>query len=667
VAKWGRAAGCGPWKARLAIACALGLALWWLLACPVRAAKTQANAPSLIVILLPGTSLVDWQRADAPHLHALMAGGALAVMNTRTARTGSDKTRESEASVLLTLGSGARAAGDNLRLRFVSAGQSVLPGGVTAAELYQRRMGSAPPGGAWVDVDWPRVLGVNKGRGYDIHLGNLADALAARGVSVQAGGGQYALPLVCNSLGTAQVSPTLRVPPSRAVCVVWDADNDIARADQVVGRAMRLEAQAQGRVLVLSPFASGADYARGARLTPAALWGAGVAPGLLFSRSTRRTGLVTDTDFAPSVADYFGAALPALPFGQAWTVRPVPHAEARVLRLQAGAYRQASGMRVLPAFAVVLGLYMLACSAAVFRGQRGASALASFPVVSLAALLLSGSVFEWAVWLAVLGSGAALLMRSLGAARAVTIFCALVVGVGVIDLLCGDPLMRYSLLGYSAIEGARYYGIGNEAMGVFVGAALCLAWRLWPVVKQRWGRWGIAVGLIGLATLLGLPAFGAKAGSVFVAVPTFGVLLWMLSGRRLRRQSVLILAALAVCAMAGIVLLDRHAGGAQSHVGQAVARITQGGLGEAWDIVARKLSVEGHLLVRSAWAVLLWSGVVGLSLLAQHKRADKHLSALLMSGAVAAGASLAFNDAGTVACALCLAVVWSTSASARNK
>ncbi len=642
----------------------LCFALLCVLTCPSLSQSAKSSTPSLIIVLLPGTSLAGWQRADAPALHRLMAQGALAVMNTRTARTSSDKARETGESAALTLGSGARAAGDRGQAHFVSPAQIMLPMGITAAELYGRRMGMAPPPGAWVDTDWPRLLRANAGQGYDIRLGSLADGLAARGVVVQAGGGRFALPVACDSRGTVQVIPALFLPPARPACLIWDAGSDTAAADAVVGDAMHLEAQWGGRVLALSPFASDSDYKRGRRLTPAALWGAGVAPGLLLSRSTRRAGLVTDTDFAPSVADYFGAALPALPFGQAWTVQAAPNAEAQVRRLQSEAYRQALGMRVLPVFAVVLGLSVLACSMALLRG-RGAP-VALFPVVSLAALLLSGSVWEWAIWLAVLGVSAALWARARGAAQAVTAACALIAAVVAVDLACGSPLMRYSLLGYSAVEGARYYGIGNEAMGVLIGAALCLAWRAWPAAKQPWGYWVIAAGLIGLAVLLGLPAFGAKAGSVFVAVPAFGVLLWKLSGRRWGWPSVLILLALAVCAMAGIVLLDKHAGGAQSHVGQAVARITQRGLGEAWDIAARKLGVEMHLLGRSAWAVLLCCSVMGLALLAKPKRSDKHLSALLSSGAVAAAASLAFNDAGVVACALCLAVVWSTAAVGRN-
>lgn len=644
----------------------LCLALLVVLLCPASTQALPPPTPSLIVVLLPGTSLDDWRRANAPHLHALMAQGALAVMNTRTARTSSDKARETPSSAMLTLGSGARASGDEGQVRFVPPQSVVLPHGVTAAQLYTRRMGSAPPPGAWVDTDWPRVLRANEGRGYDIRLGGLADGLAAHGIAVQAGGGRWALPLACTGAGTVQVVGTLAVPPPRPACVIWDAGPDPAAADGTLALAMHWEAQAKGRVLALSPFVSDTDYARGKRLTPAALWGAGIVPGLLVSRSTRRAGLVTDTDFAPTVAEMLGASLPGLPFGQAWTVQPSARAEAQAARLQAGAYRQAGGMRVLPVFAVALGVYVLACSLALHR-RRGSPALAVLPVLSIAALTVSGSAWELAAWLAVLGIATALGTRLGGPAQTVTGLCAVLVGTLTIDLLRGDPLMRQSMLGYSAVEGARYYGIGNEAMGVLVGAALGLAWRVWPAARKPWGQWSIGAALAGLAVLLGLPAFGAKAGSVFVAIPAFGALLWMLSGRRLGRASAMGLAVFALCAMAGIVLLDRHAGGGSSHVGQAAARIVQGGPGEAWDIASRKLNVELHLLGHSAWAVALWGEAAGLALLARQGRHDRFLRVLLTAGAAAAGTSLAFNDAGTVACVLCLACVWSVAASGSDK
>ncbi|HEX5322662.1 MAG TPA: hypothetical protein VFW40_02670, partial [Capsulimonadaceae bacterium] len=40
-----------------------------------------------VLLLLPNTTLRDWQSANAPHLHQIMATGSIALMNARTAET----------------------------------------------------------------------------------------------------------------------------------------------------------------------------------------------------------------------------------------------------------------------------------------------------------------------------------------------------------------------------------------------------------------------------------------------------------------------------------------------------------------------------------------------------------------------------------------------------
>jgi len=120
-----------------------------------------ARPGPLIVILLPGTSLQDWKTADAPNLHFLMSRGALAVMNTRTARLPGDKERETPESAVLTLGAGSRAA--------------------------------APMTDPLSDkASWDAALRANTHLGYDVHLGNLTDALTSAGLQMAASRSGYA-------------------------------------------------------------------------------------------------------------------------------------------------------------------------------------------------------------------------------------------------------------------------------------------------------------------------------------------------------------------------------------------------------------------------------------------------------------------------------------------
>ena len=78
-----------------------------------------------------------------------------------------------------------------------------------------------------------------------------------------------------------------------------------------------------------------------------------------------------------------------------------------------------------------------------------------------------------------------------------------------------------------ALAGIRFYGIGNEYMGVLIGGALLLA----ASVRTDTPAAGVGIGLwFGLvAFVLSFPAYGAKAGGAITAVTIF-VIAW----RRLR-------------------------------------------------------------------------------------------------------------------------------------
>ena len=614
-------------------------------------------AKTLVVVLLPGTSLSDWQRADAPNLHEVLATGALAVMNTRTARLPSDRVRETPESAVLTLGAGARAAGGPEATDFQRVDLAAPGVGVTAGALWTRRMGRRAPPGSRVNTQWPRLLRENAGRDYDIHLGNLAVALRRAGVTVKAIGGPLADALAADDAG--MIGPPTPHPggvDAGERCLIWDAGSDVAGADRSLGAL--LARLGDGRVIVLSPCASDAAYARGERLCPIVVWGVDVVPGLISSSSTRRAGLVADTDFAVTVGDYFGIGVqgfPARPFGaSAWKFHRAEQSIDQVAALDAGAVRQWRGMHALPFLAVLLGLWMLAWTAlATFRRLPAWAGLV--PAVVILALLVSVSDLSFALWTV----GLALLIVAawrLNPERLSFGLTAAFVGVAAADMLLGDPLMRSGLLGYSAIEGARYYGIGNEAMGALVGACLVTADRLWPRLPAR-RRHGLWAGLGLVTVLLGSPAAGAKAGGLVVALAAFGGYGWLRSGRHGNWRVAALAGMGIVAALLLVALLDsRLAIGRQSHFGQAVARLQAGGAREWGDIVVRKLAVEGRLLYHSAWACPVWGGLASLWWLTRQRVKDDQ--PLVGAGLLAVAACLLVNDAGTVAAALCLSLLW---------
>ena len=95
----------------------------------------------------------------------------------------------------------------------------------------------------------------------------------------------------------------------------------------------------------------------------------------------------------------------------------------------------------------------------------------------------------------------------------------------IVDGLLGGHLIRQSFLGYDPIIGARYYGIGNEYMGVVIGAVLLMvaAWLEWKRPTGRWVKIGTAFLFVFLVLYFAAPFWGTNAGGALAASAGFGV------------------------------------------------------------------------------------------------------------------------------------------------
>ena len=89
---------------------------------------------------------------------------------------------------------------------------------------------------------------------------------------------------------------------------------------------------------------------------------------------------------------------------------------------------------------------------------------------------------------------------------------ALAAGVICIDLLTGARLQLNGVVGYSALQGGRYAGMGIVVMGVFIAGAMMAAGWLAHLVPQR-HRTLVFAAMGGLGVVLvGSPSLGADAG-----------------------------------------------------------------------------------------------------------------------------------------------------------
>ena len=134
----------------------------------------------------------------------------------------------------------------------------------------------------------------------------------------------------------------------------------------------------------------------------------------------------------------------------------------------------------------------------------------------------------------------------------ICLFTVLVLGI---DVMTGSRLQLETPFGLSLLEAGRFYGIGNEALGIYGIAALAGAGWLATRLPRRPAL--IAVSIVAVFTVFasGWPGFGGKAGGTIAIVPCFLVLLLVVAGMQLtwRRALAIAVSGLVLLAIFGLI------------------------------------------------------------------------------------------------------------------
>jgi hypothetical protein len=177
------------------------------------------------------------------------------------------------------------------------------------------------------------------------------------------------------------------------------------------------------------------------------------------------------------------------------------------------------------------------------------------------------------------------------------------------DQLLGAPLSFTNFIGYTPLQSARYYGIGNEAAAFMVGTGLvgiALALDRWR--EARWTqilrRFGIPVvgALVVVATAA--PFFGANVGVAIWGTVGFAVLWVRAGGRRITWKHVAAAVVLVVALIGAFAAADLLHAGEKTHLARSLTSAEQGGVSQLWQIVARKAQTNLSL-ISSTWTTML--------------------------------------------------------------
>jgi len=643
---------------------------------PSAASGSLPERPPTVIVALPQMSWREVRSGEMPELQAILGSGAVALMPVAFPSDGDpDRT-------WVTLGAG-RAA--------VSAS---LPGGGLPGEAFtveiadliaanERAHTSARPGLLGTRLkrlavstavvafgDWPAgevppsaaVLMDGSGRvdrGWAIDptemtpFGKRVDRAAVRGVFTES------------------------IAPHGVVLLDLTGVGPPGHVDELVGDVVALAREQGCRLIALTALAPPFERPERMALGFIVMWDPSrPTAGLLTSASTRWVGMVSAVDFAPTVLSAYDPAAEVggpTRSGMSGRVMRVVQSEAAPADLDRLDIMVGERYRLERTAAILYAIFMVALAAAAFvlgtwfRERLSVVAVpalagALFPVGLLVAPLAgAGQAREMLVASGVAVGGALLAARLDRSARPLA--AAMLCGAGVIaaDVVLGSHLMRQSALGFSVASGSRFYGIGNEYVGV-MGAmtAIGLGALLQGSPRRVW--LAVAVGAAA-ALVVGAPWWGANWGG-YVATVAGLMGVWVLANRR-RALPAVAGAALVLVGAAIPAALDLARPAAErSHIGTAAAALLAGELRMVADTVWRKVQMNWGLLrmaggwwaaapvaLAGAWAVLRSDGPARKAL-----TDERFLAAGLGGALVTALVAMVVNDSGAVSLATGLGV-----------
>lgn len=279
--------------------------------------------------------------------------------------------------------------------------------------------------------------------------------------------------------------------------------------------------------------------------------------GALTSATTRRAGVVSNEDIAPTILDFFRLAVG--PDMRGTPIRRVERAAPFELHRRHLANRRMSvpvqaGAGVFAGLVVLLGAILAGRPGRWPRWLRRGAAWASLSVLPLAAaLLLAGHLprLSYAVVVAFLVVATAAgtlfavpLLRRGPLVPPAAIGAAVLVAVAV-EAAAGWTAALTPFLGGSELDGVRFYGLPNAFIGLLLGAGLWAAASL-PAFA------GFAL-LLALGLFAGLPWTGANLGAAVTLLAAAGLWLGLRARERFGWNEVAMAAGVVVVGVAAVL------------------------------------------------------------------------------------------------------------------
>lgn len=654
------------------------LILGLLLILSASSCAAAAEHGKFVILLLDQLSLKEIERSGGPNLLQLFADGAGALMNVRT------ENGIASQYTYAAFGSGSR--GDRYGAIPGLLGELLKEHGYTVAAFGNSDYGPE---------ERREVVTIAMDNNGYLFFGDISDRVLMRDPlfpgemrtyyqkmesTFRDAYAQY--DLIFLEMGDlARIKTGLKRDDIRSRGAESLVKGTLSRLDGLIGVIRETIDPRRDRLMLVAPTPDPGEEQKGYKLSWVLLYGGEDGAGVLTTATTRRPELATITDLAPTILQFFQIPSPAVMNGrplyslsnQAGGLRNLLQRNEEIFRTSTWRPWYIKGFILIQIIVISLATVTFLLRRFIRdAGWRLVSALLlSIMTIPLIFLLISPyQVPSFSVYLTVavifMVLTAGFLLRIFRHPLSPVVLMVTLTGLLlIIDIVRGSPRLSSSLLGYCPVIGARFYGVGNEYMGILIGATL-IGWtglldRFSGLAQRKYLLTPLV--FIPVMVIIGFPTLGANFGGILTAIAAF-TLTYALMFEKARRRRIAGIAGLVLLLGLSIIVIGDTYGwtGEQSHFGRTIDLLKEQGVSALSDIIWRKLSMNLKLLRWTIWTRVLLTFIVVLALLFKRPRGVlyeliqkmPHLASGFIGILFGSVVTMLVNDSGVVAAATLL-------------
>lgn len=398
----------------------------------------------------------------------------------------------------------------------------------------------------------------------------------------------------------------------------------ISDCDNLIGSVLENIDLGKDRIFIISPVSPAAKE----QLTIFVAAGKNIQPGYAISGITRREGIVSLADIAPSILDFYNIDTPetmeATLLDWVKSSDSVQEKKHSLIQMNKKAALRDDSFVVIAASFILIVFLTVILSIFAYRSYLKLRNISK--ILALLSLSMPSATFILSPFMLSLGTPikiyiaffsisllitaiSYIAMKKFSVALIILTLSAGTLLIQLVDILTGGNLQLNSLFGYSAVIAGRFAGFGNLAFSIVAISCVVLVAMTKqlglkrPKLNSTWVNIALIAILVLTIALDGLPYFGSDVGGVLALTPMSFIVGLMLFNKRISYKYIILSGVITFVTISIFSLFDLSRPVAErTHLGRFVEVMLNG---EGRTIIERKISSNFQILTNSLIATVI--------------------------------------------------------------